>query len=83
MCKVGPLTLFMIYLFVKPNKNIVKNVAAFIYGNGVPVDTAVVCFIACIGLDSYYVSRAINYWYSIWDNNPYTAHFARYCSMNL
>jgi hypothetical protein len=76
---------YLIYDIFVVNRNTisVQNVAAFMYGNGVPVEKAVDCFLACIGLDSYYVSRAMKDWYSIWDNNPYTAHFARYCSMNL
>ena len=41
---------------VEPNTNSVKNVAAFMYGNGVPVEKAVDCFIVCIELCSYYVS---------------------------
>ena len=40
-------------------------------------------FSAYIVLDSYYVSCAMKDWYSIWNNNPYAAHFARYYSMNL
>jgi hypothetical protein len=40
---------------VKPNRLSVQNVAAFMYGNGVPVEKAVDCFVACIGIDCYYV----------------------------
>ena len=40
-------------------------------------------FSAYIVLDSYYVSCAMKDWYSIWNNNPYTARFARYYSMTL
>jgi len=76
---------YLIYdIFVlEPNTNSVKNVAAFMYGNGVPIEIAVDCFIACIVLDSYYVSCAMKNLYCIWDKNPHTAHKARYYSMTL
>jgi len=53
-------------LVVAPNTINVKKVAAFMYGNGVPVERAIDCFNTCMGLDSYYVSCAMNNWYSIW-----------------
>ena len=68
---------------VEPNTNSVKNVAAFMYGNGVPVEKDVDCIIPCVELYSYYVSCALKDWYSIWDKNPYTAHKAWYYSMTL
>jgi hypothetical protein len=37
----------------------VKHVAAFINGNGVPIEKAIHYFIACIEMDSYYVSCAM------------------------
>jgi len=76
---------YLIYdtFVVEPNTNSVKNFAGFMYGNGVPVEKAVDCFIACIVLCSYYVSCALRDWYSIRDKNPYTAHKARYYSTSL
>ena len=73
-----PACLILDIFVVKPNTLSVQNVAPFMYGNGVPVENAVDCFIVCIGLDSYYASCAMKDWYSIWDNQPYTSHFARY-----
>ena len=35
---------------------------AFMYGNNVPVEKAVECFVACVGIDSYYVSCAVKDW---------------------
>jgi len=67
---------------VEPNTISVKKVAAFVYGNGVPVERTVNCFNACIGLDSYFVSCAMNDWYSIWDKNPYKVHKAEYYSLS-
>ena len=66
-------------LFVtEPNTISVKRVAAFMYGNGVPIEKAIDYFIACIEMDSHYVSCAMRDWYSIWDN---AAHKTRYYSM--
>jgi hypothetical protein len=31
----------------------VQNFDALMYGNGVPVEKAVDCFVACIGIDRY------------------------------
>jgi len=50
------------------------------YGNGVPVEKAVDCFVACIGIDCYYVSCAVKDWYYAWDHDPWKAHFAKYYS---
>jgi len=53
-----PWPTYVIYnmLVVVPNEISVKKVAAFMYGNGVPVERAIDCFNACMVLDSYYVS---------------------------
>ena len=58
-----------------PNTISVKHVAAFMYDNGVPIEKVVDCFIACVGLDSYYVSCAMKEWYSIWDKAAYNAKY--------
>ena len=56
-------------LFVtNPNTISVKHVIAFMYSKGVPIEKAVDCFIAYVGMDSYYFSCAMKDWYSIWDN---------------
>jgi len=65
---------------VEPNTISVKKVVAFLYGNGVPVERAIDCFNACMGLDSYYVSCAMRDWYFEWHKNPYKAE---YYSMSL
>jgi hypothetical protein len=65
-------------LFVtEPNTISVKHVAAFMYGNGVPIEKTVDCFIASVGFDSYYVSCSMKDWYSSWYN---AAHNAKYYS---
>ena len=43
----------------------------------VPIEKAVDCFIACIVLDSYYVSCAMKDWYSIWDKP--LIHLIKHC----
>ena len=53
------------------------------YGNNVPVEKAVDCFVACVGIDSYYVSCALKDLYSTWDKRPSKTHLAQYFSMNL
>jgi len=68
---------------VEPNTRSVKNVAAFMYDNGVPIEKALVCIIASIVLDSFYVSCPLRDRYSIWEKNLYTAHKARYFSTTL
>jgi len=74
----------IIDLFITKHCTIsVINVAAFMYGNNVPVEKAVDCFVACVGIDSYYVSCAVKDWYSTWDNLPYKTHFAQYFSMTF
>ena len=52
-----------------PDPSSVKKVAAFMYGNGFPIDIAVECFNACNGYLSSFASHAMDTWYSLWDNN--------------
>jgi len=68
---------------VQPNTISVKKIVAFMYGNVVPVEGAIVWFNACVGLESYYVSCAMNDLYSMWDNNPHRAHKAEYFCKSL
>ena len=57
--------------------------AAFMYGNNVPVEKDVDYFVACVGIDSYYVSCPVKDWYSTWNNLPYNTHYARYYSVTF
>jgi len=68
---------------VEPNTISVKKFAAFMYGNGVPVEKAIACFNACMDWDSCYVSCAMVDWYCTWDKNLHRAHKAEYYSMSL
>jgi hypothetical protein len=54
-----PSTIIIDLLVTKPCTISVQNVAAFMYGNCIPVEKAVDCFVACVGIDSYYVSCAV------------------------
>jgi len=70
-------TCIILDIFVfKCNTPNVQNVAAFMYGNGVPVENAVDCFVVCIGKD-YYVSCAMKNWYAVWDKHLYADHFEK------
>jgi len=74
-------TCIILDIFVtKRNTISVLNFPAFMYGNCVPVEKAVDCFVACIRIDCYYVSCAVKDWYSIWNSNPYKTHFPKYYS---
>ena len=46
-------------------------VAAFMYGNGVPLDVAIDYFNACCGINRSWVSQTYSKWYSTWDTHPH------------
>jgi len=50
-----PSTIIIDLIITKPFTISVTNVAAFIYGNNVPVEKAVDCILACVGIDTYHV----------------------------
>jgi hypothetical protein len=70
------------FIFTTPCTSSIINVAAF-YGNNVPVEKAVDCFVACVGINSYYVSCAVKDLYTTWDSIPSKTHFAHYFSMTF
>jgi hypothetical protein len=77
-------TCIMLHMFVeKPSVHNVKNVAAFMYSNDVPVDIAVLCFNACNGAKHNFVRERINEWYYVLNRYPYKSHKAEYCSICL
>ena len=77
---------YIIYnmFLVEPKTISEKKVAAIMYGNAVPVTSAINSCNACMELDisSSYVSCAMKNWYSSWDKNPYKPHKAEYYSMS-
>ena len=80
---VGSRPTYAIYnIFIEePCPRSIKKVAAFMCGNGVPLDIAVECFNVCSGLHSSLVSQTMNKWYCTWDSHPHKKHKAAYYSM--
>ena len=58
-------TIYFIFI-EKPCSHSIRLVAAFMYGNGVPLDVAVDCFNACCGISCSWV---LSKWYSTWDTH--------------
>jgi len=56
-----------------PRPITIKKVAAFMCGNGVPLDAAIHCFNACCGKHQSLIKQVMSKWYSIWDLHPYTS----------
>ena len=73
----------IIDLFVTKPCTISVKCCRFMNGNNVPVEKVVDCFVACVGIDSYYVSCAAKDWYSTWNNLSYKTHFERYFSVTF
>jgi hypothetical protein len=62
-------------MFVEgPSARTVKNVAAFMYGNDVPLRTDVKCFNACNGCKHSFVEVSRFEWDYVWNRNPYKFH---------
>ena len=72
-----PSSIFIDLFITKPCTLIVIHVAAFMYGNNIPVEKAMDCFVACVGIDSY-VSCVVKDLYTTWDNLPSKTHLAQY-----
>ena len=77
----SPSSIIFDLFITKPCNVCVIRVSAFMYGNNVPVEKAVDCFVACVGSDSYYASCVVKDLYTTWDNFPSKTHFALYFSM--
>jgi len=71
---------YVIYnIFVdESNPSSVKKIAAFMYGNVIPIGSTVKCCNACNGLKSCYVAKSMYEWFFIWDRNPCKSHKAEY-----
>jgi hypothetical protein len=67
----------------EPNARTVRNVAAFMFGNGVPVEVAVNCFNASNGLNRTYVDEKMHEWYYVWQRNSYRLHMAEYYNTRM
>src|SRR5215469_6545491 len=71
---LGPLdtwpTHILMYLFnMVPISPRVKRVAAFFYGNNVPLNIAVAFFQTCNNALSVFVDEEMGTWYRIWQDN--------------
>jgi len=78
-----PYSIIIDLSFTKPCTLSVIHVAAFMCVNNIPVEKAVDCFVACVGIDSNYVSCAVKDLYTTWDNLPSKTHLAQYFSMTF
>jgi hypothetical protein len=62
---------------VKPNEHAMKKVAAFMYGNDVPVEMAAVCYVACRGREYIQtINQAIFSWYYTWNRETRKRHMS-------
>jgi hypothetical protein len=62
----------------EPNARKVKNLAGFLYGNEVDLESATKCVNACNGAKRGYVSREMHAWYYTWQMNSHSIHMAEY-----
>jgi hypothetical protein len=78
-------TYMVLLMFVeKPNNRGMKKVAGFMYGNEVPIETAVDCYIACIGQHySRDIKEALYSWYDTWDTHTRYRHNVDYWNMRV
>src|SRR5215510_11388328 len=62
-----------------PDDRVMKDVASFLYGNGVGVEKAMDLYIACRG-EQYapIIREALTSWYKTWDSRPFHIHIAEY-----
>jgi hypothetical protein len=62
----------------KPNARTVKNLAGFLYGNEVDLESAIKCVNACNVVNRGYVSREMHAWYYTRQLNSGSRHMAEY-----
>ena len=76
---------YVIYnIFIQePCPSRIKKIAAFMCGNGVPLDIAVECFNTCSGLHCSLVTQTMSKWYSTWDRHPRKKYKAEYYSISF
>lgn len=77
-----PTYILMHMFYEEPGVRVMKNVAAFLYGNGVPVEKAADCYAACRGQRYVHtILNGVSSWYKTWDRYPCDKHVAQYYSM--
>jgi hypothetical protein len=74
-----PTCMILNMFVVQPNEHAMKKVAAFLYGNGVPVEMAVECYVACRGREHIQaINQAILSWYYTWNRETHKRHMSEY-----
>jgi hypothetical protein len=73
-------TYMILDMFVcSPTEQAMKKVAAFMYGNGVPVEMAAECYVACRGREHIQaINQAIFSWYYTWSRDTHKRHMSQY-----
>jgi hypothetical protein len=73
----------MMNMFVcQSTEHAMKKVAAFMYGNGVPVEIAAECYVACRGREYIQaINQAIFIWYYTWRRETHKRHMSEYFNM--
>jgi hypothetical protein len=66
----------------QPTERAMKKVAAFLYCNGVPVEMASECYVACRGREHIQaINQAIFSWYYTWSRETHNRHMSEYYNM--
>jgi hypothetical protein len=69
---------------VQPNEHAMNKVAAFLYGNGVPVEMAAECNVARRGREHIQaINQAIFSWYYTWSRETLKRYMSEYYNMRF
>jgi len=85
---IGPLDRWPAYIIFHlfssvPDDRVTKQVAAFLYGNGVCLETATACYLECRGREHMQIiTDGIYSRYQKWKRNPVQNHKAMYYDMH-
>jgi len=76
-------TYILLDLFVEdPNIVSVREIAGFMYGNGVPIREATQCFQMCNAGRRAFIEQNMVFWYKEWNRSPYKPYLEKYyCSV--
>jgi hypothetical protein len=73
--------IFQFLLCAKSTTNIVKEVAAFFYGNGLSLRYATLIYLLCNEQASFLTSHTLFTFYSFWHSDKTTSNHAQYYNM--
>jgi len=77
-------TYVITYMFAEdPTMPSVRMVAAFMYGNNVPLREAIECYQACNGGRLRFIDESMHEWYYIWDRSWCKWHMEAYYSVEI